>query len=140
MTENELITKMTTTLSLSININAAQKALLSSAGATQAAAAKRGLAILEKTELRSFFLETYPSVKLSDAELNTAIEVIDIKKEMLSYKDFIKFAVSDLRPYIPVETVRVLEDYYRPEDPIYFIAVTTAVVAIAALQQAGDLK
>lgn len=140
MTITELLTKVTTPLStLPINIQVSQKALLESGSSTPTAAAKRGLAILETTELRSLLHDLYPAITLTSTELNDATEIVTIKTRLKPYSDYIKFSIPLLKAYIPEETVAVLEDYFREEDPIYFIAVTTFVVVLGALKQSGDL-
>ena len=134
MTVDQLIAKMTVPITLSINLQINQKALLEST-----ATLKRCLGILEDTPLRALFLTMYPRVKLTTTELSAAPDIPTIQKKLLPYESYIEIAISNLERYIPKETIQVLKEYYSKKDPVHFIAVSTFILAVAALQQAGDL-
>lgn len=140
MTVTEVLTKVTTLTTLTINIQVAQKVMLEAGGTTAVASAKRFLAIFEDTELRPFLHTLYPEVQLTNAELLAAPDIKDMKTKILPFKDYIRFAIPELKKYIPEETVEAVNNYYTEENPIYLIAVTAFVVVIATLHQAGDLE
>lgn len=139
ITVDDIISKMTTDITINGNLRIAQKTLLDACGTTPAAAAKRALQILEDSSLRQFMVGTYPKVTLTTNEIKVAPSIKDIHKKLLTYKAYIVYAVPALGTYIPKETVEVLKDHLVAEDPLSFIAVTTFATVIAALHQAGNL-
>lgn len=139
LTVNDLITKVTTEITLNGNIRVAQKTLLDACGATPAAAAKRALYILEDSSLRPFLVGKYPKVTLTEAELKASPSIGEIKKKILPFRAYIEYSVPAIGSYIPRETVEVLTEYLIPEDQLAYIAVLTFVVVVASLKQAGDL-
>ena len=140
MTVEQLVSKMGVLTNLATNFDVVQSKLLAAGGDTPATAAKRALHILENSDLRALLGNLYPKVTLSSSELNTAYSIVDFRNKLLPVEGFIRLAVSALSKYIPQETVYVLENHYRKEDPVYFIAVATFVVVILVLQKEGELK
>ena len=140
MTVEQLVSKMGVLTELSTNFDVVQSKLLAAGGTTPTASAKRALHILENSDLRALLGNLYPKVTLTSTELNAAPSIVDVRNKLLPYEGYIKLAVSAISKYIPKETVNTLENHYRKEDPIYFVAVTTFVVVILVLQKEGELK
>lgn len=139
ITIDDTITKMTTPITLKEDIGVIQRTLLKACGATEQAAAKRALHILETSPIRQFIGKLYPAVNMTEEELVASPDIVTIHKSLLPYKDYIKYGVPSLTGIIPKETVKLLQELLVVTDPQIFIAVTTFTVLVAALKQTGSL-
>jgi len=140
LTSEELIAKFQVHLTTFKHGLVVQKLLLVvGAPSNEELAAKRSLTLLEETELRTLFLNMFPTIKLAEGEIATVSSVIDIKQGLLPYYRIIKRAIPELSEKIPAETLFLLEDYLVKESPLHFIAVSVFVVTTMVLIEAGEI-